>query len=128
MTQPDKLTIEDLEKLRDGLFKQGGIVYVPENFNEYPDIVKMLQVCGLITRQLLDTMRENERLRDALDKKGCVACDPAKYYAVMGDPRVGVTISADHPNKHTDDDSPQARRIKRKLERSKTSDIGKDKP
>lgn len=35
---------------------------------------------------------ENERLREALDKKGCVYCDSAKYYAIVGNPEESVML------------------------------------
>lgn len=63
----NRLTIEEVDALRNGIFKPGGVVHVPENFRAYPDIVKMLEMCGKVTQQLADTMRENERLREALE-------------------------------------------------------------
>ena len=51
MTQPDKLTIEEVERR---------LKFSQEN----PEISPL----GSIWQQLADTMRENERLREALEK------------------------------------------------------------
>lgn len=101
MTQPDKLLSK---KERDDLAMKA---FFNKDFDSAYALYK-------------DTMRENERLRNALEK---ISEDRILSLKTGGGtlPTQAAQIALDAltPNKHSDDDSPQARRIKRKLERIK---------
>ena len=115
MTQPDKLM-----SIGDKIAQKYTVL----------EPMEMAELAIEIDEVLADTMRENDRLREeSKGLKGCLmsivsldAHDDIYFAQHVANQRLEECgIFKQHPCKHTNDDSPQTRRIKRKLEPSKTS-------